>query len=134
MWDGGTARQIGLVDGFGGMQDAIAKAAELAKLGDERGLRFLEPPKTFRETLLESFAAQDDSDDGSADDAFAMLRRPAAAAARGSDRRSALDPVGADDPGALPGVRSGRGAAAAGPARPELPGDPQGMAGLSRLG
>ena len=37
MWDGGTAHQLGLVDGFGGMPDAIAKAAELAKLGkDER--------------------------------------------------------------------------------------------------
>ena len=32
VWDGGTAHQIGLVDGFGGMNEAIAKAAELAKL------------------------------------------------------------------------------------------------------
>ena len=37
VWDGGTARQIGLVDQFGGLDDAIAKvAAGLAKLGDER--------------------------------------------------------------------------------------------------
>src|SRR4029077_15155973 len=37
VWDGGTAHQIGLVDGFGGMQEAVAKAAEMAKLGnDER--------------------------------------------------------------------------------------------------
>ena len=43
VWDGGTARQLGLVDGFGGMDEAIAKAAELAKLGeDERGLTYLE--------------------------------------------------------------------------------------------
>ena len=35
VWDGGTARQLGLVDGFGGMDDAVAKAAELAKLDDE---------------------------------------------------------------------------------------------------
>ena len=27
VWDGGTARQLGLVDGFGGMSEAIAKAA-----------------------------------------------------------------------------------------------------------
>ena len=33
VWDGGTARQLGLVDGFGGMDEAIAKAAQLAKLG-----------------------------------------------------------------------------------------------------
>jgi len=28
VWDGGTARQLGLVDGFGGMSDAIGKAAQ----------------------------------------------------------------------------------------------------------
>ena len=44
VWDGGTAHQIGLVDGFGGMEDAIAKAAQLAGLGNERGVRYLEPP------------------------------------------------------------------------------------------
>src|SRR5205085_3074851 len=43
VWDGGTAHQIGLVDGFGGMQEAVAKAAELAHLGaNERGVRYLE--------------------------------------------------------------------------------------------
>ena len=36
VWDGGTARQLGLVDGFGGMDEAVAKAAELAKLGRGR--------------------------------------------------------------------------------------------------
>ena len=34
MWDGGTARQLGLVDGFGGLEEAVAKAGELAKLDD----------------------------------------------------------------------------------------------------
>ncbi len=32
VWDGGTARQIGLVDQFGGLEDAIATAAKLAKI------------------------------------------------------------------------------------------------------
>lgn len=32
VWDGGTARQIGLVDQFGGMEDALAWAATKAKL------------------------------------------------------------------------------------------------------
>ncbi|MEJ7925258.1 signal peptide peptidase SppA [Sphingobium sp. AN641] len=32
VWDGGTARQIGLVDRFGGLEDAVAEAAKLAKL------------------------------------------------------------------------------------------------------
>lgn len=32
VWDGGTARQIGLVDQFGGIEDALAYAAKAAKL------------------------------------------------------------------------------------------------------
>lgn len=32
VWDGGTARQLGLVDAFGGIDDAIAEAARRAKL------------------------------------------------------------------------------------------------------
>jgi protease-4 len=72
VWDGGTARQIGLVDGFGGMSDAIAKAAELAKLGDERGVRYLEPAKSFRDQILESLAA-DTGDTADSQDAFAVF-------------------------------------------------------------
>ncbi len=34
VWDGGTARQIGLVDQYGGLEDALAWAAKQAKLGD----------------------------------------------------------------------------------------------------
>ena len=76
VWDGGTAHQIGLVDGFGGMQEAIAKAAELAHLGkDERGIRYLEAPKTFREQLLDSLALQKDDDSAVPGDAFAALAR-----------------------------------------------------------
>lgn len=32
VWDGGTARQIGLVDRFGGLEEAVAEAAKLAKI------------------------------------------------------------------------------------------------------
>jgi len=77
VWDGGTAHQLGLVDGFGGMAEAVAKAADLAKLGaDDRGLRFLEPPHSFRDQLLDSFAS--DADDSvPAGDAFsAWAGRP----------------------------------------------------------
>jgi len=35
VWDGGTARQLGLVDQFGGLDDALAWTAAQAKLGDE---------------------------------------------------------------------------------------------------
>jgi protease-4 len=72
VWDGGTAHQIGLVDGFGGMQDAVAKAAELAHLGkDQRGMRYLEPPRSFRDQLLDSFASDTD-DSVPTGDAFSV--------------------------------------------------------------
>ncbi|MET0181147.1 MAG: S49 family peptidase, partial [Novosphingobium sp.] len=34
VWDGGTARQLGLVDQFGGLDEALAYAARVAKLGE----------------------------------------------------------------------------------------------------
>jgi protease-4 len=74
VWDGGTARQIGLVDGFGGMSDAIAKAAQLAKLGDERSVRYLEPQRTFQDQLIEALANRD-GDTGAPADAFSTLAR-----------------------------------------------------------
>ena len=73
VWDGGTARQLGLVDGFGTMSDAVAKAGELAHLGkDDRGLRYLEPPVSVKEQLLEALASGD-NDTSSPNDAFSML-------------------------------------------------------------
>ena len=73
VWDGGTARQLGLVDGFGGVEEAVAKAAALAKLGDERGVRYIEPPKSVEDELVEMLA-NDREDDGTAPaDAFAAF-------------------------------------------------------------
>jgi protease-4 len=74
VWDGGTARQIGLVDGFGGMSDAIAKAAQLAKLGDERSVRYLEPQRSFQDQLIEALANRD-GDTSTPADAFSTLAR-----------------------------------------------------------
>ena len=73
VWDGGTARQLGLVDGFGSMDEAIAKAAELAKLGDERGVTYLERPLSFREQLLEMLSRQERDEGATPTDAFAFL-------------------------------------------------------------
>jgi protease-4 len=73
VWDGGTAHQLGLVDGFGGMSEAIAKAAQLAKLGNERGVRYLEPQPTFRDQLIETLADRDDDNSADTSDAFSML-------------------------------------------------------------
>jgi protease-4 len=72
VWDGGTARQIGLVDGFGGVNDAIAKAAQLAGLGSERGVRYLEPQRSFRDQLIDAFV-DNDNDTAVPEDAFSTL-------------------------------------------------------------
>ena len=73
VWDGGTARQLGLVDGFGSMDEAIAKAAELAKLGDNREVQYLDPPKSFEDELIEAFAREDSDVAPGSRDAFATL-------------------------------------------------------------
>jgi protease-4 len=72
VWDGGTARQLGLVDGFGGIDDAIAKAAQLAGLGNERGVRYLEQQPSFRDQLISSLA-DNDNDSATPTDAFSTL-------------------------------------------------------------
>ena len=74
VWDGGTARQLGLVDGFGGMDEAVAKAAELAKLDDdERGLTYLTDEPRFADTLMEALADEEATEEQVPADALAML-------------------------------------------------------------
>jgi protease-4 len=73
VWDGGTAHQLGLVDGFGGMNAAIAKAAQLANLGNERRVRYLEPPRSLKDEILESFALKEADDEVPNTDAFAIM-------------------------------------------------------------
>jgi protease-4 len=73
VWDGGTAHQLGLVDGFGGMSEAIAKAAQLANLGNERRVRYLEAPRSLKDEILESLALKDSDDEAPNTDAFAVM-------------------------------------------------------------
>src|SRR3546814_4623571 len=51
VWDGGTARQIGLVDRFGGLEEAVAEAAKLAKIdpAKARPYRIAREPDKFAE-------------------------------------------------------------------------------------
>lgn len=53
VWDGGTARQIGLIDQFGGLDDAIAEAARLAKIdaGDAKPYYIETAPDTFEQFI-----------------------------------------------------------------------------------
>ena len=74
VWDGGTARQLGLVDGFGNLDDAVAKAAELARLDkDHRGVRYLERPQSFKDSLLEMLASEGLDDGAAPGDAYAAI-------------------------------------------------------------
>lgn len=68
VWTGGMARQLGLIDRFGGMDEAIARAAALAKLGDERGVTYLERPKSWREEFAGLLGEDEEGSEGA--DAF----------------------------------------------------------------
>ena len=74
VWDGGTARQIGLIDGFGGLSEAVEKAGQLAKISNPHDqVRYLERPQSFEEMLVELLAGEETAGDEPAQDAFAAL-------------------------------------------------------------
>lgn len=74
VWDGGTARQLGLVDQFGGLDDALAYAAEQAKLGEgEWYARYLGAGQDPYAPLLRQFLGSDSEAAGG--DMFALFAR-----------------------------------------------------------
>jgi protease-4 len=90
VWDGGTARQLGLVDGFGGLHEAIEKAGALAKVSNPQDqVRFLERPESFEEKLIE-LLANDRSGQEPADDAYSALAPDGDILRALSDLRSVL--------------------------------------------
>ncbi len=60
VWSGVDAKRIGLVDEFGGLNDAIKEAARLAKLKDYRTMDLPEQKDTF-EQLMEAFTGDNTS-------------------------------------------------------------------------
>lgn len=59
VWAGGTAHQIGLVDQFGGLPDAIAAAAKLAKVDGEVHAKYFEnEPSEFSKMLAKWTGAE----------------------------------------------------------------------------
>jgi protease-4 len=71
VWDGGTARQLGLVDQFGSLDEAIAEAARRAKLDpDDATIAFLESEPSWFEQI---FAAAGSESDTGAKDAFSRI-------------------------------------------------------------
>jgi protease-4 len=74
IWDGGTARQIGLVDQYGSLDDALAYAAKQAGL--EQGkwhAAYLGETQNPYQSLLERIASDEDSSPPDEGDLFAML-------------------------------------------------------------
>jgi protease-4 len=55
VWSGGDALEIGLVDHLGGLDQAIAAAAELAELPEDHKIRFVQEQPSRREQLLSWF-------------------------------------------------------------------------------
>ena len=75
VWDGGTARRIGLVDSFGGLEAAMAEAARRAKL-DPAKVRplFIEKQPSFAERTIDSLMRGRGEDRESASvDAFTQV-------------------------------------------------------------
>ncbi|SDA32343.1 signal peptide peptidase SppA [Sphingomonas sp. NFR15] len=91
VWDGGTARQIGLVDQFGGLDDAVAAAAKLAGLkADGYHAEYLEKQPGLLARLIAQVTRDDDDDSAAGGDAFtriAALHRAAFAQALGDVKR-----------------------------------------------
>jgi protease-4 len=57
VWDGGTARQLGLVDQFGSLDDAVAEAARRAQIDPEDARPvFMEPASSWFTRTFGSFA------------------------------------------------------------------------------
>ncbi|HEX7875638.1 MAG TPA: signal peptide peptidase SppA [Sphingobium sp.] len=75
VWDGGTAHQIGLVDRFGGLEEAIAEAARLAKVDPARArpYRIEKEPDKFAAFIQSMTEREDDEADSPRD----MLSRQA---------------------------------------------------------
>lgn len=52
VWSGRDALELGLVDKLGGLDDAIAAAAELAGVADDYSVQYVEPKLSFSDKLL----------------------------------------------------------------------------------
>jgi protease-4 len=58
VWSGVDAHELGLVDHLGDLDDAIAAAAELAELGDDYAVAYIEKEEEFKDKILREFMAE----------------------------------------------------------------------------
>lgn len=96
VWDGGTARQLGLVDRFGTLQDAVDEAARRARL-DPKSVHalYLEKEPSWGAKFAEQWARKDD-DEETGGDAFTRVateRRQLFVRAVGDLKRLAKGPA-----------------------------------------
>lgn len=72
-WDGGTARQKGLVDQFGGIDAALADAAQRARLGDDWHPAWYGEDADPYASLIEQFRGGDEADGPAALDLVGLV-------------------------------------------------------------
>ena len=58
VWSGEDAYELGLVDGLGDLDDAVAAAAELAELGEDFTVRYVEKELDFQQQLLQQMSSR----------------------------------------------------------------------------
>lgn len=74
VWDGGSARQLGLVDQFGGLDDALAWAAKQAKLEDGKWHpRFLGSSTSSYDSLMRRLVSSETGETRAAHDLFGQI-------------------------------------------------------------
>lgn len=89
VWLGGTARQLGLVDRFGSLSDAVAEAAKRAKV-ESTDIVYLEKQPGFAATIAKQWNRDGDDDASAGLDVMSRMawqQRQAAALAIGDARR-----------------------------------------------
>jgi len=85
VWSGQDAYDLGLVDNLGGLDDAIAAAAELADLGDDYEISYIEKEEKFKDKMIREMltravdiAGQDASEPSPLDEMLHRIERVAA--------------------------------------------------------
>ncbi len=61
VWSGSEAKKLGLVDDIGGLEDAIAVAAQKAELGDDWKLKEYPESRTLEEQILENLSGHEET-------------------------------------------------------------------------
>jgi len=58
VWSGTDAYELGLVDSLGDLDDAVAAAAELAELGDDYAVTYIEKEEEFKDKMIREMLAK----------------------------------------------------------------------------